>query len=77
MLDGIGFRLHPNRLIQQSGSSIGTGAVQSIFHGLSVSPTIVFIYVPTTGELYGAVSDSIRIYPNVPIGVSYNWMVIV
>jgi hypothetical protein len=60
--------------LSSSGSSTGTGSVQTIAHNLGAIPTSVRIYLPTTGEMTGAVGDATNIYPTVASGTAFNWI---
>lgn len=59
--------------LTSSGSSTGTGAMQTIAHGLGAVPSVVVVYAPTTGELLGAVADATNIYPTMALNLAYNW----
>lgn len=59
-----------------SGASTGTGSAQTVTHGLPTVLGSVQFFVPSTGELMGAIVDATNIYPNVTNGVVYNWLVV-
>lgn len=63
-------------ITENSGSSTGTGAQQTIAHGMAITPNVVVI-TPTaagaTEQSITAAADATNIYPTVTSGKTYNW----
>jgi hypothetical protein len=80
-LPALGIRASQLKLA--TGSSTGTGAQQTIAHGLAVAPTVVLI-TPTEAlasaaenPFMSAAADITNIYITTGSGINYNWMAIV
>ena len=58
---------------ENSGASTGTGAEQTIAHGLVSTPSRVVIEVPSIGYKGSCTFDATNIYPRVFNGVAFNW----
>lgn len=61
------------RYVTNSGSSTGTGAEQTIAHGLVSTPSRVVIEIPSIGYKGSCTFDATNIYPRVFNGVAFNW----
>jgi hypothetical protein len=61
--------------IGNSGTSTGTGAAQTIAHGLAAKPTMVSIVPDATGTSVSVYADATNIYPTVTNAKTYSWSV--
>jgi hypothetical protein len=61
-----------------TGTSTGTGAAQTIAHGLAVAPNLVSV-VPTTAAttVTGLYVDATNIYLTVTTSAAYGWVAMV
>lgn len=63
-----------------SGSSTGTGAEQTIAHGLGATPDFVYATAIASGSFncYQATPpDTTNIYPTCSAGIAYKWIVFI
>lgn len=61
---------------ENSGSSVGTGAQQTIAHGLAGIPVVVLLSPPTSNAFQSAAADVTNIYVTADAGETWYWYAI-